>query len=122
MNTNFPPGVRYSDPRAPWNAPDATKAEIHAREQVTGGNADLTCETFSEWVACFDGTAQPTLHKPTLICGAVSNPELLKVILSNDSDTLILAAVKELRARYLADAYTRHVISDEVGRCRGEHA
>lgn len=120
--SNLPPGVSYYSPDAPWNAPDTTQAEIHAREQVTGGDADLTCETFSEWVACFDGNLQPTLHKPTLICGAASNPELLKVVLSNTNDALVLAAVKELRARYLADEYTRHVMDDEVGRYLGEPA
>ncbi|QIM51596.1 hypothetical protein [Hydrogenophaga crocea] len=112
--SNLPPGVSYYSPSAPWNAPDTTMAEVIAREQVTGANADLTCETFSEWVATFESDLTPTLHKPTLIYGAVSNPELLKVILSNKSDELVLAAVKELRARYLADGYTQKVIEGLV--------
>jgi hypothetical protein len=119
--SNLPPGVRYSDPRAPWNAPDTTSAEIFAREQVTNGE-DLCRETFGEWLVTLDWIRKPLLVKQGLICGTASDAELLKLVLSCDHDVMTLAAVKELRARYLADAYTQRVISDEVGRALGEPA
>jgi hypothetical protein len=66
-----------------------------AINDVTGGNFDITLETFSEFLCNAEGKAVNAMAH----------------LLNEDSDTETLArAARELRAMYLQDAYTKRVI------------
>lgn len=114
MNTNLPPGVSYSDPAAPWNAPDETPAFQWAVDQVTGSDADLTCEVFGEWIANLDGSREGLIEKSAVLLGPISSTELLRLVLQGKHDAMVLDAVRELRARYVADEYTGSAINRRV--------
>lgn len=113
---NLPPGTRDSDRDAPWNERDHDGAEYdHAIEQVCGGDAQSTAETFAEFVANEINSEEQDLLVSSTMLGAVlgvkpSNDDLLKIILSSRNLTTMYAAACELRARYLADKYTQSVI------------
>ena len=109
--SNYPIGTWAGDPQAPWNAPDPAPAYEHAIRQVTGDDADLTVETYGEWVASIDDKPQP-LHTIGAIRGPISNLALLSLTMRHTADDAVLAhAAREIRARYLADHYTGRVIA-----------
>jgi hypothetical protein len=94
-------------------------AHPHAVAAVCGTDADLTAETFSEFVvlACDDAERKPMLSKPAgWVLGPISSPELVSLLLTNHSDAMLAAAVRELRARYLAADHTKAAIDNEVDR------
>lgn len=113
---NYPPGAA-NDPRAPYNQPDGDPALDWATEQVTGSDLDLTAETFTEYLCnVAPGRVAPLVATPVLT-GPVGMDDLLKLLLQPGApDAMVLAAVHELRARYLADAYTRRVIESQAER------
>jgi hypothetical protein len=119
---NLPPGTNSWDSDAPWNAPDLDGAdEAHGIEQVTGGDAESTAETFSEFMANhMNNDPQKVLTGNTWLRENVSNDDLLGFLLADKgtSQYVVLAALGELRARYLAAPYTRRVI----GQIAEQHA
>jgi hypothetical protein len=95
-----------------------------AQSQVLGENADLTAETFGEFVACFGEEREHMLTSATSLRGPISNAELFKLVMrdpmkSAGSIFITLDALSELRARYLADDYTKRVIANESDRYMG---
>lgn len=80
----------------PWCSPITEAADRMAINDVTGGDLDMTLETFSEF-----------------LCNAEDKAANAILYLLNDaSDTETLArAARELRATYLQDAYTKRVIN-----------
>lgn len=92
---------------------DQEGAHRWAVGRLTDGE-EYCLETFAEWVATLDWTRKPLLVKQPRICGATADAELVKLLLQADDDGLILATVRELRARYLADEYTQRCIAGEV--------
>lgn len=114
MTTNYPEGS--DNEFAPWNKKDTSSAECWAFRQVTGDNCDLTTETFAEFIAHCGEERELVSSKEALpyIAGPISNIELLMTIFRADDFAHCAAACFELRARYLADSYTRRVIGSEV--------
>jgi hypothetical protein len=79
----------------PWCAPSTAAADLVALNDVTGGDFDITLETFSEFLA-----------------GASDNVARAVAVLLNEAANTdqIAQAARELRAMYLQDAYTKRVI------------
>lgn len=94
-------------------------AQRYGVEKLTDGE-DYCLETFSEWVATVDWTRKPLQVKQPRICGATADAELVKLLLQAEDDGLILATVRELRARYLADDYTQRCIQGEIDAYMGD--
>jgi hypothetical protein len=99
---------------------DEEAAHRWAVGRLTDGES-LCLETFSEFIATATNVLKPTRSHPVMY-GPASDAELVKLILSCQRDDMTLAAVKELRARYLADDYTKRCIADEVRVYLGEPA
>lgn len=114
--SNYPSGTSERDPHAPWNAPNTESAEVWAVRQVTGDNCDLTTETFAEFIAKAGEEREPVQSKEArpYLCGPISNVELLMTMFRSSDFAHCAAACFELRARFLADDYTRRVIDSEV--------
>jgi len=101
---------RYSD-----NAQRSESADRFGFEQVAGGNAELTAETFGEFVSLIADERAPLLVKSTLLLGPISSSELLKIMFDRrNSDAQIAAATRELATRYLEDEDTKRVILSET--------
>jgi hypothetical protein len=97
-------------------------ARPHAVAFITGGDAELTGETFAEFAASHlsDETPLPLLTKPAgWVQGPVSNARLLCLLLTNVSDAMTATAIRELRARYVADPYTQTVVDGQIDKLVG---
>ncbi len=117
MRDNYPPGTGWNDPAAPWNTPDTEKAQGFAIRQVTGENAELTCQTAAEFIGDLDGKRAPLIVKTDVLTGPISSLELLALMLDlRNKDSVIAAATRELATRYLDCGYTRSVIEAEIER------
>lgn len=109
----LPPGTRDSDRDAPWNEVDHDGADVaHGIDMVCGGHIDSMLETFTEYLASVSDAPEPIISGTTWLRPNASGADLLKLMLSDDgtSKSVVLAALGELRARYLADKYTQRVI------------
>lgn len=118
MNESYYPPGAANDPNAPYNQPDVDDgpAVEWATEQITGDNSELTAETFTEFLMSADESRLPLLVSPSNLLGPISTTDLTKLLLQCRDDDFTLAAVKELRARYLADDYTKRVIESNAVR------
>jgi hypothetical protein len=115
MYDNLPFGTQDRDADAPWNQIDDDGADVaHGIAAVTGDDPISMLETFSEFVAdCGEVGEKLIAASDFRLRENASNADLLKVLLSDNgtSSTTILAAVTELRARYLLSPHTLRVIA-----------
>ena len=114
MSDYLPPGTSDRDADAPWNEQDFDGADdAFGIEQVTGGDAESTAETFGEFIASeLNNDAQKVITGSTWLRENVSNDSLLELLLADKGtgQYVVLAALAELRARYLKAEYTKRVI------------
>lgn len=106
---HYPPGAA-NDRNAPWNQPDDSEAVAHAEDQVSGGDLELTSDTLGEFLREASDVRTPTLTYPDVLLGPVSTGELIKLVLQCKDNDMVLDAIREIRARYLADSHTKRVI------------
>lgn len=116
--SNLPPGTSNGDPLAPWNASDFDGVdEDHGVDAVTGDDATLTAECFSDFIRAADNEHRPMLTTSARLTKSVSDATLLAFVLKpHVVNDLKLAAMAEISARYIANQFTQRCISGAADR------
>lgn len=113
---NYPEGS--DNAQAPWNARCQDAAEGQALRELTGGDADLTCQAFAAFIESSDSDREPVTSKEArpYILGPISNVELLTMMFRSPDFAHCAAACHELKARYLADWLTQQRLHEATQR------
>jgi hypothetical protein len=96
--------------------PDEDDAQEWATGQLCGGDPDLTTQTFAEFCNTSSNAREPLLTQSVALLGPISSAKLVCLLLNATvSDEMLGAVARELRARYLADDFTKQNIEGQIG-------
>ena len=96
--------------------PDEDDAQEWATGQLCGADPDLTTQTFAVFCDSSSNAREPLLTQCGSLMGPISSADLVGLLLNAQATDEMLAAVaREVRARYLADDFTKQNIEGQIG-------